>query len=163
MDNLYKRLGVSTMTIGSGLYCLIVTFNNVSDYGTNFQFVKHVLEMDTIFPNSNVMYRSIHQDWFHHLAYCFIISLEGAISSFLLFGAYQITASINRATEHFHRSKKYAYLGIALGIVLWLIGFMVVGGEWFSMWQSSSWNGLDSSDRILTFFVFTYLALVLVD
>jgi predicted small integral membrane protein len=31
------------------------------------------------------------------------------------------------------------------------------------MWQSADWNGLDPADRITTFFMLTYLALVVVD
>lgn len=28
-----------------------------------------------------------------------------------------------------------------LGFALWFIGFMAIGGEWFTMWQSAIWNG----------------------
>jgi predicted small integral membrane protein len=65
--------------------------------------------------------------------------------------------------EKFNSSKKNAYIGISLGIILWFVGFSVVGGEWFSMWQSADWNGLEPADRITTFFMLTYLALVVVD
>ena len=32
-------------------------------------------------------------------------------------------------------------VGVGLGFLLWFTGFMVLGGEWFAMWQSKAWNG----------------------
>jgi predicted small integral membrane protein len=29
----------------------------------------------------------------------------------------------------------------------WFVGFMVIGGEWFLMWQSSTWNGQEAAFR----------------
>jgi predicted small integral membrane protein len=50
-----------------------------------------------------------------------------------------------------------AVLGLSLGVLLWLGGFMAIGGEWFGMWMSSQWNGLQSASR---FVVVLLLALV---
>jgi predicted small integral membrane protein len=30
----------------------------------------------------------------------------------------------------------------------WLVAFLVVGGEWFLMWQSKNWNGQDAAFRM---------------
>ena len=38
-------------------------------------------------------------------------------------------------------------LGVGLGFLLWFTGFMVVGGEWFAMWQSKTWNGVQPAFR----------------
>lgn len=29
--------------------------------------------------------------------------------------------------------------------MVWFFGFMVVGGEWFMMWQSHTWNGQEAA------------------
>jgi predicted small integral membrane protein len=50
-----------------------------------------------------------------------------------------------------------AVLGLGAGVLLWLGGFMAIGGEWFGMWMSSQWNGLQSAFR---FVVVLLLALV---
>jgi predicted small integral membrane protein len=139
----------------------LIAFSNITDYATNFEFVKHVLSMDTIFENSTVKYRSITQDGFHHAAYIFIIALETAIAYFLITSAIQMFLKLKGDKEKFNSSKKNAYIGISLGIVLWFVGFTVLGGEWFSMWQSQSWNGLGSADRIITFFMLTSLSLLI--
>jgi len=31
--------------------------------------------------------------------------------------------------------------GLSLGFLLYAVGFVAVGGEWFAMWQSQIWNG----------------------
>jgi predicted small integral membrane protein len=40
---------------------------------------------------------------------------------------------------------------------VWFFGFMVVGGEWFSMWQSPTWNGQEAAFR----FYMTILAVLI--
>ena len=35
------------------------------------------------------------------------------------------------------------------GFALWFFGFMVVGGEWFQMWQSQTWNGQEAAFRFI--------------
>jgi predicted small integral membrane protein len=82
---------------------------------------------------------------------------------FFITSSIQMYLQLKSEKEQFNASKKNAYIGIALGLILWFIGFTVVGGEWFSMWQSADWNGLEPADRLTTFFMLTYLALVFVD
>jgi predicted small integral membrane protein len=40
-------------------FCLLVAFDNVTDPRANYDFVSHVMRMDTIFPDSTIMYRSV--------------------------------------------------------------------------------------------------------
>jgi predicted small integral membrane protein len=32
-------------------------------------------------------------------------------------------------------------------VVLFMGGFIAIGGEWFQMWKSQTWNGLDPAFR----------------
>ena len=36
-------------------------------------------------------------------------------------------------------------------MVQFYFGFMAVGGEWFLMWQSKTWNGQDAAARLFLF------------
>ncbi len=47
----------------------------------------------------------------------------------------------------FERAKRFAVAGVTLAFLIWFLGFMVVGGEWFAMWQSTTWNGQQSAFR----------------
>ena len=48
----------------------------------------------------------------------------------------------------FQQSKGISIAAMALSLLMWLIAFLAVGGEWFLMWQSRSWNGQDAAFRM---------------
>jgi predicted small integral membrane protein len=43
------RIAKITMIAALAAYALIVAYNNIVDYGSNYEFVSHVLSMDTTF------------------------------------------------------------------------------------------------------------------
>ena len=45
--------------------------------------------------------------------------------------------------------KRIAIAGLTVGILLWQVGFIAIGGEWFGMWMSPQWNGIPSAFRYL--------------
>ena len=49
--------------------------------------------------------------------------------------------------ENFSRAKAVGVMALALGVLLWLAGFEAIGGEYFLMWQSHTWNGLEAAFR----------------
>ncbi|HBV20107.1 MAG TPA: hypothetical protein DEF07_00085, partial [Nitrosomonas sp.] len=49
----------------------------------------------------------------------------------------------------FSQAKKLSILGLTLGILLWFVGFMTIGGEWFLMWQSQVANGQQAAFRVV--------------
>ncbi len=48
------------------------------------------------------------------------------------------------------RARRIATVGLLMVLLLFGAGFLAVGGEWFAMWQSKDWNGLDAATRNLT-------------
>jgi predicted small integral membrane protein len=48
-------------------------------------------------------------------------------------------------------------IGLLMLLLLFGAGFVAIGGEWFAMWQSKTWNGLDAATRVI---VLTGVALV---
>ena len=56
---LITRYAKIVMCVCLAAFCLLVAFDNLTDYGTNYLFVQHVLSMDTTFPGNALMYRSI--------------------------------------------------------------------------------------------------------
>ena len=51
------------------------------------------------------------------------------------------------AARHSIDAKRFVYVATALGFLVWFLGFMVIGGEWFAMWQSQTWNGQEAAFR----------------
>ncbi|WP_426689566.1 DUF2165 family protein [Rhodanobacter ginsengiterrae] len=151
------RLSKIGLTATIALWLALVAFGNITDYGSNLVFVQHVLAMDSIFPDAGVHYRAIHAPLLQHAAYVLIIATETLAAVLCGLGAWRLWHARRRPAATFHRSKRLAVVGLTLGLLLWLGGFMAIGGEWFGMWMSTQWNGLASAFR---FVVVLLLALV---
>lgn len=141
------RLGTlraaATVIAGIGaLYFVLVVFGNVTDFGTNREFVRHVLAMDTTFKDPDVMWRSITSPVLADLAYLLIIVWE-ALTALLLIAAF--VTGIRRGSAAAARARRLGTLGWIMAILLFGGGFIVIGGEWFQMWQSEDWNGLQAA------------------
>ncbi len=151
------RLSKIVMTAALASFAFIVTYNNLVDYDSNFQFVKHVLSMDTTFPGNRLMGRAITDPTLWTLGYAGIIAAEGVTFVLLAIGAVAMFLARNAPAASFQRAKGWTILGVTLGFLVWFFGFMVVGGEYFAMWQSKSWNGQEAAFR----FYMTMLAVLI--
>lgn len=145
-----SRYAKSSMVAAMAFYVSLVAFGNITDYGSNLAFVQHVLAMDTVFPGSKITYRAIGDPWAQHAAYMLIIVLEALTAAICWLGAWRMLRCVRAPAERFNKSKNTAVAGLTLGFLLWQVGFMAVGGEWFGMWMSSKWNGLESAFRFST-------------
>ncbi|GGA07209.1 DUF2165 family protein [Dyella caseinilytica] len=151
------RLSKIIIVATIALWVTLVAFGNLTDYGSNWAFVQHVLAMDTIFPDAHIHYRAIHSPLLQHVAYMLIIATEMLAAVLCLAGTWRLWRARRAPEAMFHRAKRVAVLGLSLGVLLWLGGFMAIGGEWFGMWMSTQWNGLSSAFR---FVVVLLIALV---
>lgn len=61
---------------GIALFYALVVFNNLTDFDSNAQFVRHVLLMDTTIPGNGGMWRSISAPTVHLVFYLIIIAWE---------------------------------------------------------------------------------------
>src|SRR5579872_545989 len=114
-------------------YAFIVAFNNIVDYGSNYEFVRHVLSMDTTFPNNALMGRAITDARIWTIAYAAIIAVEGLTCLLLSVGALALLTRLRAPAERFNRAKIWAVAGLTVGFGLWFFGFLVVAGEYFAM------------------------------
>jgi predicted small integral membrane protein len=127
------------------LYIFLVAFGNITDPDTNQAFVRHVLSMDTSFQDEDLMWRAITNRTVQDVCYVAIIVWE-SLTAAVLFWA---TAAWARAlrTGLFDRPRRLSTVGFLMFEALFLGGFITIGGEWFAMWQSKTWNGLDPAFR----------------
>jgi len=154
---LATRLVKVAMVTSTALFALLVAFNNVVDYGSNYEYVRHTLSMDTTIPGNALMGRAITQPALWRIGYWLIILTEAAVGVILAFSAFQLAINARSGASRFNAVKKFAVVGAGLGFLLWFTGFMVVGGEWFVTWQSKSWNGQEAAFR----FYMTLLAVII--
>jgi predicted small integral membrane protein len=138
----------------NALYILLVAIGNITDYDTNYAFVQHVLSMDTTnfggTPGEgldpDVMWRAITDPVIWNVAYIGVIVWESA-SAVVLVGAVVLwVRGIVRGGDH-GRARAISSIGLLMIVLLFFGGFITVGGEWFAMWRSTAWNGLDPAFR----------------
>lgn len=161
MGTLLIRASKVVLTAGLALFAFLVTWGNIVDYESNWLFVQHVLAMDTVFPQSSLRARAITDPAVQALAYHGIIVVEGLTCVAFAVAAGWMAATLKAPKAAFARAKAVTALGVLLGFGLWFVGFMVVGGEWFAMWQSQVWNGQTTAFQftlvILAVGVFVFL------
>ena len=150
IDPTTLRRGAQAFFVAAvGGFALLVALNNVTDYGSNFAFVRHVLSMDTTFEGNNLMWRALVAPWSHHAAYALIIAAEAATGGFCAVGAWRLWRARRLPGPAFAAAKTLATIGLAIGIALWFTGFLTIGAEWFLMWQSQQWNGQQAAFRFV--------------
>ena len=130
------RTVVALLALSTGLQMAFIAFGNITDFGTNQAFVIHVLAMDTTFNSPHTMWRAITSTGVDDAAYIAIIAWE-VISAVVLIAAF-VAWVRGRATG----ARQLSIIGWLMWVLLFALGFIAIGGEWFEMWQSSKWNGL---------------------
>ena len=49
--------------------------------------------------------------------------------------------------REFVAARRWSSLGFLMIVALFMGGFIAIGGEWFQMWRSTEWNGLEAAFR----------------
>jgi predicted small integral membrane protein len=138
------------------LYYTLVVFNNLTDFDSNYQFVRHVLSMDSTFPGNRAMGRAILSPAFHLAFYIGIIAWEVVTAILLWWGVVRLLRAFGQSSASFNAARRVPVMALTLSLLMWLVAFLAIGGEWFLMWQSHTWNGQDAAFRM-----FAVVALVL--
>ncbi|WP_093719594.1 DUF2165 domain-containing protein [Streptomyces sp. DI166] len=139
------RLTAALLTASVALYMALVAFGNITDFGTNQAFVRHVLAMDTTFKDDDLMWRAITSKGLQDTAYVAIIVWETVAALILIYGTWLWFRGGDRG------ARRWSTYGLLMVMLLFGAGFIAIGGEWFAMWQSGDWNGLDAATRVFVF------------
>ena len=138
------------LLFGIALYYAVVVFNNLTDFDSNYQFVRHVLAMDTTFPGNHGMWRAISPPAAHLVFYLGIIAWEIATTILLCWGAARLLRAMRLGASAFNAAKRIPLMALTLSMLMWLVAFLAIGGEWFLMWQSHTWDGREEAFRMFT-------------
>jgi predicted small integral membrane protein len=140
----------SALVFGVAIFYSLVVFNNITDYGSNYEFVRHVMMMDSTFPGNRGMWRAIDAPLLQTAFYLSIIAWEAITMLLCWWGGFRMAQALGGTAAAFHRAKRVPIAALTLSLLMWLVAFLAVGGEWFLMWQSKSWNGQDAAFRMFT-------------
>ncbi|NML50709.1 DUF2165 domain-containing protein [Streptomyces sp. R302] len=148
-------VAAAALTATVALCMSLVAFGNITDFGTNQQFVRHVLSMDTTFKDPDLMGRAIESPALQDAAYVAIIVWETVAALVLLAATWSWITGLRR--DAYDRARAVTTVGLVMVLLLFGVAFLAIGGEWFAMWQSSDWNGLDAAARYIALAAFTLL------
>jgi len=70
------RVSKAVLVFAIALFYTILVLNNITDYGSNYEFVRHVLMMDSTFPGNHGMWRAVNSPLVHTVFYIGIIAWE---------------------------------------------------------------------------------------
>ncbi|WP_079277913.1 DUF2165 domain-containing protein [Streptomyces sp. CB03234] len=148
-------VAAAALTGTVALSMVLVAFGNITDFGSNQQFVQHVLAMDTTFKDPQLMWRAITSPALQNAAYIAIIVWEVLTASVLVVATWLWAVGLRRRA--YDRARRASTVGLVMVLLLFGLGFFGIGGEWFVMWQSSDWNGLDSALRYVVLAAFALI------
>jgi predicted small integral membrane protein len=136
------------LVAGVAFFYALVVFNNLTDFDSNYQFVRHVLSMDSTFPGNRGMWRALPSPAIHLAFYWGIIAWEITTTILLCWGTVRLSRALRHSAIAFNAAKRVTVMALVLSMLMWLVAFLSVGAEWFLMWQSHTWNGQDAAFRM---------------
>ncbi|MFM8360131.1 MAG: DUF2165 family protein [Verrucomicrobiota bacterium] len=142
-----ERVAKTALVAAAAFFLSLVAWNNLVDYGSNHEFVRHVLSMDTTFPTNQLKGRALVRPAIHHAFYAGIIAWEALSAAWLWAASWRLWRARSDGPA-FRQAKPLAIAGLVFNLLLWFVAFLTVGGEWFLMWQSTVWNGQSAAFRM---------------
>lgn len=157
------RITASSLVLMTAAYYLVVAFDNITNPDSNWPFVRGVLAENGVAAGSGFEWRAIDAQWFHVVAFVGVIIFETLTGLLLAYAAYRgLRANEDRAAwAHAQRS---TFLGMTSGLLVFFLGFITIGGNWFVMYLNSKWNGLDPAfqNSVMTMFMAVFVVGVLI-
>ena len=144
------RVSKAVLVFAIALFYTILVLNNITDYGSNHEFVRHVLMMDSTFPGNHLMWRAVNSPLVHTVFYISIIAWESVTMVLCWWGGVRLLKSYRADRAQFAAALNVAVIALTTSLLMWLVAFLDVGGEWFLMWQSQRWNGQEEAFRMFT-------------
>lgn len=145
------KISKASLMLFISFFGLLMMYSNITDYATNYEYLAHILSMDTTRDDHKYAHRAITSPMIHHRIYWFIITLEVMFTVFCIVGTFQLFTNINTTTKEFHEAKKYALIGLLIALFLYYVCFQVIGIEWFNMDESVQWSYKDWARHIVGF------------
>ena len=145
---------------GIALYYTLVVLNNLTDFGSNYEFIRHVLSMDSTFPGNHA---TVAGAFIAGHASIFLLvdhRVEFVTTILAWWGLVNLVRALRGPASLFNAEKQMALIALTLSMLMWLVAFLDVGGEWFLMWQSHTWNGQDEAFRMFVIVGFVMFLLL---
>lgn len=132
------------LILSIGLFGLLVAWTNITAYSINFQFVQQVLGMQSLASWAQVdalTSRAIDDPSLQSVGYAIIIFAEFVVGIFCSVGGLLLLLCVFGSNpRRLAIGKAFGLAGCGVGLMVWYLGFAVIGAEYFAMW-ANKWNG----------------------
>lgn len=154
-----NRLLKIILLLSCALLMSLAVIDNIFAYDINFEYIQHIMSMDTTFKHPHITWRAVQNPVIHHLCYILIILLEAVASVLLWMGVIYLLKYIKSDSVQFQSAKEWGILGLLWTIGLYSLVFTTIASQWFASWQSSSWNAKSAAMPFIILLGITYLIL----
>lgn len=134
----------SALVLSIGLFGLLVAWTNITAFSINYRFVQEVLSMKSLASWAQVealTQRAVSDPALHQIGYAMIIFGEFLVGVLCSVGGLLLLLTV--ASPNPNRlaiGKAFGLAGCGIGVLIWYLGFAVIGAEYFAMW-ANEWNG----------------------
>src|SRR5258708_13321881 len=114
------RVAKLALVFAVAIFYSLVVLNNTTDYDSNYQFVRHVMMMDSTFPGNRGMWRAINSPALHTLFYLAIITWEFVTMMLCWWGGFRLLKAHRLTTAEFQRWQSIPVAGLTPVFFLFL-------------------------------------------
>lgn len=144
----WARYSKFALLVVTAIFYYITVFNNIVDYSANLRFIQNVAGMTDTF-NDTLLWRRMESGFLHWALYICIIVWELISGLLCTYAAYLSCKYMQAGEADFRKARTAGMIAYVFSLMLWFLAFIVVGGQWFLMWQSANWNGQDAAFRMI--------------
>ena len=123
------RLAKVLLLAAMGFFFTLVVLNNTTDFDSNYQFVRHVLMMDSTFAGNRGMWRAVRAPWVHVAFYLVIIGWEIVNAVLRWWGSMAQLRGLRKSEAEFQQAKQIGVVARTTGILQWFVAFLCIGAE----------------------------------
>lgn len=118
------------------LFGLNAGLSNASHPSHGIQATGYVLSLEGTWQAPGTMWRAMNSGAAHVAGFAGIVAAELLMGLLCAFGAWRLWQARRAPADGFNAAKTAALWGCGVGFLLMFGGFLVVGGGYFTMWQS---------------------------
>ncbi len=115
------RVSNAVLVFAIALFYTILVLNNITDYGSNYEFVRHVLMMDSTFPGNHLMWRAVNSPLVHTAFYIGIIAWESVTMLLCWWAGVRLLQSYRAERAQFAAAQNVAVIALTTVGVVFLV------------------------------------------
>ena len=103
------------------------------------------------------MWRAITSPLLQSILFASTIVWQAITAIICWLGTIKLLSQRHHDVFHWEQAKQICILGLFSGFLLYFFAFLIIGGEWFVMWQSHQWNAQMKAGLFASMIMFIWL------